>query len=89
MLDPTAPGRLGRDGMNEHVHNYLVNIFARGGLIQLFIFLVFHYSLYKYWKDKNQNSQILTYIIPCLAVSLLDITMEGVQFPFTYYFFLY
>ena len=28
MLDPTAPGRLGRDGMNEHVHNYFVNIFA-------------------------------------------------------------
>ena len=28
MLDPTAPGRLGRDGMNEHVHNYLVNIFC-------------------------------------------------------------
>ena len=23
MLDPTAPGRLGRDGLNENVHNYL------------------------------------------------------------------
>ena len=30
MTDPSAPGRLGRDGLNEHVHNYFVNIFARG-----------------------------------------------------------
>ena len=28
MLDPTAPGRLGRDGLNENVHNYFVNIFG-------------------------------------------------------------
>ena len=89
MLDPTAPGRLGRDGMNEHVHNYFVNIFARGGVLQLILFLVFHTAIFQYWKRNNQNSQILTYIVPCLVVSLLDITMEGVQFPFIYYFFLY
>ena len=89
MLDQTAPGRLGRDGMNEHVHNYFVNIFARGGIFQLSIFLLFHLGLIKYWKDKNQNNQILTYMIPVFIVSSLDITLEGVQFPFIYYFFLY
>ena len=89
MLDPTAPGRLGRDGMNEHVHNYFVNIFARGGIFQLFIFLIFHLGLIKYWKDNNQNNQILTYMVPVFIVSSLDITLEGVQFPFIYYFFLY
>jgi|TARA_Y100000816_G_C26102408_1_gene584660 hypothetical protein len=89
MLDPTAPGRLGRDGMNEHVHNYFVNIFARGGIFQLFIFLIFHFGLIKYWKDNNQNNQILTYMVPVFIVSSLDITLEGVQFPFIYYFFLY
>ena len=89
MLDPTAPGRLGRDGMNEHVHNYFVNIFARGGIFQLLIFLIFHLGLIKYWKDNNQNNQILTYMVPVFIVSSLDITLEGVQFPFIYYFFLY
>ena len=89
MLDPTAPGRLGRDGMNEHVHNYLVNIFARGGLFQLVLFLFFHFGLILYWKKENQNYQILMYIIPSIIVSLLDITLEGVQFPLIYYFFLY
>jgi hypothetical protein len=89
MLDPTAPGRLGRDGLNEHVHNYLVNIIARGGVLQLILFIMFHLGLIKYWKDENHNYQILMYILPSLAVSLLDITMEGVQFPFIYYFFLY
>ena len=89
MLDPTAPGRLGRDGLNENVHNYLVNILARGGVLQLILFIVFHLGLIKYWKDENHNYQILMYILPSLAVSFLDITMEGVQFPFLYYFFLY
>ena len=89
MLDPTAPGRLGRDGMNEHVHNYFVNIFARGGILQLFLFFAFHLGLIMYWKNENHNYQILMYIIPSIVVSLLDITLEGVQFPLIYYFFLY
>jgi len=89
MLDPSAPGRLGRDGMNEHVHNYLVNIFARGGIFQLFLFIAFHAALITYWKKENQNYQILMYILPSVIVSLLDITLEGVQFPLVYYFFLY
>jgi len=89
MLDPTAPGRLGRDGMNEHVHNYFVNIFARGGIVQLLFFLIFHFGIIQYWKKENQNYQILMYVLPALIVSLLDITMEGVQFPMVYYFFLY
>ncbi len=89
MLDPTAPGRLGRDGMNEHVHNYFVNIFGRGGIVQLLFFLIFHFGIIQYWKKENQNYQILMYVLPALIVSLLDITMEGVQFPMVYYFFLY
>ena len=89
MLDPTAPGRLGRDGMNEHVHNYFVNILARGGVLQLILFLSFHLSLILYWKNKNGNYLILMFVLPSFIVSFLDITMEGVQYPLTYYFFLY
>ena len=29
MTDPSAPGRLGRDGLNENIHNYFVNTLAR------------------------------------------------------------
>ena len=43
MTDPSAPWRLGRDGMNEHVHNYFVNIFASRAFGQL-IFLLLHLS---------------------------------------------
>ena len=89
MLDPTAPGRIGRDGMNEHIHNYFMNIFARGGAFQFVLFAVFHYSLYLYWFQKHRNRQILIYIIPSFFVSALDITMEGAHYPFIYYIFLY
>ena len=30
--------RSGLDGLNENVHNYFVNILARGGLVHLLIF---------------------------------------------------
>jgi len=88
MTDPSAPGRLGRDGLNENVHNYFVNILARGGLIQLFIFILFHGSLVYYWYQKNNNFKILAYILPSFFVSSLDVTMEGVQYPMIYYSFL-
>jgi hypothetical protein len=75
--------------MNENIHNYFVNILARGGLIQFALFITFHLGLIAYWKDKSNNYQILMYIIPSFFVSSLDITMEGVQYPLIYYFFLY
>ena len=33
--------RSGNDGTNENVHNFFVNIYARGGLIHLFLYLSF------------------------------------------------
>ena len=43
MTDPTAPGRLGWDGLNENVHNYFVNVLARGGLPQFLIIFFFQF----------------------------------------------
>ena len=85
MLDPSAPGRLGRDGLNENVHNYFINILARGGIFQLLLFTLFHLSVLNVWYQKNKNLEILIYFIPVMINSSLDITMEGVQFPFIYY----
>ena len=39
MKDPNAPGRLGRDGLNEHVHNHLFTIIGRMGIIGLISYL--------------------------------------------------
>ena len=85
MLDPSAPGRLGRDGLNENVHNYFINILARGGIFQLLLFILFHLSVLNVWYKRNNNLEILIYFIPVMINSSLDITMEGVQFPFIYY----
>ena len=89
MLDPTAPGRLGRDGLNENVHNYFMNIFGRGGLFQLSIFLYLYLNIYKFWKQKGYSTNsFYALIIPLLTVSSLDVTMEGVQFPLIFFSFL-
>ena len=87
MLDPSAPGRLGRDGLNENVHNYLINVLARGGFFVALLIIYFHYSYIKIWIKKFKNYNILLFFIPAIINSLLDITMEGVQFPVLYYSF--
>ena len=88
MLDPSAPGRLGRDGLNEHVHNYFVNIFARGGIFQFLLFLFFYLSILLLWKKKYENYTVLIYILPILLNSALDMSMEGVQYPLVFYLIL-
>ena len=88
MTDPSAPGRLGRDGLNEHVHNYFVNIFARGGIFQFLFFLTFHLGIVFYWNRKYLNYTILIFMIPSLLAASLDMSMEGVQYPIAYYLFL-
>ena len=89
MLDPTAPGRLGRDGLNENVHNYFMNIFGRGGIFQLSIFLYLYLNIFRFWKQKGHTTNsFFTLIAPLLIVSSLDVTMEGVQFPLIFFSFL-
>lgn len=85
MTDPTAPGRLGRDGLNENVHSYFVNILARGGVLQLLAFLYFYYSIIKKWNSDFGNYKILGFLFPVLFCASLDIAMEGVQFPILFF----
>tara|TARA_A100001011_G_scaffold397541_1_gene498879 strand:- start:71 stop:1438 length:1368 start_codon:yes stop_codon:yes gene_type:complete len=86
MSDPSQPGRLGRDGLNEHVHNYFFNIIGRGGLVQLILFLGFYGLVYILWIKKNLKSfDFFKLFIPVMIVSGLDVTMEGVHFPFIFF----
>ncbi|MDB3983815.1 O-antigen ligase family protein [Acidimicrobiia bacterium] len=88
MTDPSAPGRLGHDGLNENVHSYIFNILARGGIVQLILFSAFHLSFIYYWVKKNKNYRILLLMVPVFLNSATDMNMEGVQFPFLYFSFL-
>ena len=85
MLDGSAPGRLGRDGMNEHVHNYFFTIISRGGYLQLIFFLSFYFYLIKEWYSNNKNLRIFSYLVPVFFVSFLDISMDGVHFPLIFF----
>lgn len=85
MLDGSAPGRLGRDGMNEHVHNYFFTIISRGGYVQLIFFLGFYFYLIKEWYSNSKNLRIFSYLVPVFFVSFLDISMDGVHFPLIFF----
>jgi len=88
MTDPSAPGRLGRDGLNENVHNYFVNTFARGGFINLALFIYLNIELVRLLRSSDLKNHAFTFMLPCLFMASVDIPMEGVQFPLIYYFFI-
>jgi len=79
--------RRGLDGLNEHVHNYFLTIFLRGGLFQIFIFIVFYLKLFNL-VDKKNKLNYLKFLIPVLFVSLFDSSMENSHFPLIMYYFL-
>ena len=61
--------------VERNVHNYFVNILARGGLLQVFMFLFLYLSIIKFY----QSTMIINFmlLIPVLILSSLDVTMEG------------
>ena len=85
MLDPSAPGRLGKDGLNENVHNIFFTVLSRGGFLHLFIYILFFKSLFlKKFRYFNLNT--LPLVIPAYVNSFFDIGLDGVQFPFVFFF---
>ena len=60
MTDPSAPGRLGRDGLNENVHSYVFNILARGGIFQLILFAIFILFLFLFG---TQDTKLLIFYL--------------------------
>ena len=85
MNDPNEPGRMGRDGLNEHVHNHFFNILGRGGYLQLLLFLTFYSNIIYSWYRNRGSYWIITVMLPVFIVSFFDISMEGVQFPFIFF----
>jgi hypothetical protein len=79
------PSRRGTDLTNEHVHNFVVNILAKGGLLHFSLFLSMYLSLISYWYKKNKNYRLLSFITFALMTAFFDVAMESVRFPFIFF----
>lgn len=79
------PFRAGDDGTNENVHNFIINIIARGGLVHLILFVVFFIEIFKY-SFKFKNLKISNFVFPVFLVSFFDSSMENSHFPLIFYF---
>ena len=79
--------RRGLDGLNEHVHNYFLTIFLRGGFLQLLVFFTFYYSLFQCAKKNNQLFEMIIFSASVMFVSFFDSSMENAHFPLLFYFF--
>ena len=73
------------DGTNENVHNFIVNIFARGGLVHFLLFILLFMQIFKY-SSKFRDLKISHYIFPIFLVSFFDSSMENSHFPIIFYF---
>ena len=78
----------GNDSTNENVHNYLVQSYARGGIVHIVLLIFLNLFVLLYWKRNYGNYKILQYMLPILLVSMFDPSMESVRFPIIYYTFL-
>jgi len=83
MDDPT---RSGRDGQNENVHNFLINNYARGGIVHLFL-TAYIFGLILFKRDDKDWSRLI-FSMPFLITSFFGASMESAHFPAVYYFFL-
>ena len=83
-----TPSRSGVDGFNENVHNYFINVFARGGLVHLFLILCLYICIFKNIKDTYSLSFAMAIVLPVLAVSFFDASMENPHFPALFYLFI-
>ena len=80
--------RSGNDQLNQNVHNFIVNIYARGGIFQLTIFIYFYFMIFKNYYINNKSFSIGLFILPVFITSFFDSSMETVRFPILFYTFL-
>jgi O-antigen ligase len=82
------PHRQGTDGSNENVHNFIINILARGGLFGVVPYLAFILFLLIRSVKKSDNYLIVLYVCSIFAISFFGATNESVRYPFIFYTFL-
>lgn len=78
--------RSGLDGLNENVHNFFINMYARGGLVHLSMYLFLLYRFSKRGTEKIDFRNTLVFLIPLLITSSFDASMENSHYPLLFYF---
>ena len=77
--------RLGQDGTNINVHNYIIHILSRGGLIHLVLYLMIYYLLFKKFKSKSLSRDYKLLVFPLIFNSLFDPSMENAHYSIIMY----
>ena len=63
----------GNDSSNENVHNYFVQVYARGGILHVVSLLFFNLFLIVHWKLKVGNFRILPQLLFPALTHLLKV----------------
>ena len=82
------PLRAGDDGLNENIHNFLLNVFARGGVFHFIIYLFLLFFMILNLKIIHNNYSFMSIIFPIFLASFFDASMENAHFPLIFYFFI-
>ena len=77
--------RLGQDGTNINVHNYLIHILSRGGIIHLILCLLIYYKIYEKYKKKSISKDFKFIVFPLIFNSLFDPSMENAHYSIIMY----
>jgi O-antigen ligase len=77
--------RLGQDGTNINVHNYVIHIFSRGGLIHLTLYIMIYYQIFKMFKAKAISKDYQLIVFPLIFNSLFDPSMENAHYSIIMY----
>lgn len=78
--------RSGNDGTNENVHNFFVNVYARGGLIHLLLYISFFVILFRSAEQNNRLKILAMFFVPLIFTSFFDASMENAHYPLIFYF---
>ena len=65
--------RQGLDKLNEHVHNYIVTLYARGGLVHLLLYLLLYFYILKHFKYSIKKIHYIPIFTALIFASLFDV----------------
>ena len=80
------PLRAGDDGLNENIHNFLLNVFARGGITHFLLYALLFFIFIKKLKEVFFNYSFMSFLAPLMLASFFDASMENAHFPLILFF---
>ncbi len=77
--------RLGQDGTNINVHNYLIHIISRGGLIHFSFVILIYFFLFQKFKYNSFSIDYKLLVFPLIFNSFFDPSMENAHYSIIMY----